>query len=139
MEDAKECIEDFNCDLYIISYCGASRAKQTRDSLDSSGLSSFFRYQYYVKEREYKKHICNYLGADFMIDDREEILNDVNEANPKITTILFGKKKPQKKVHKWAENWVQVVEIIDEIIDENKKTKVVDDPSLDISSFCHDV
>lgn len=128
--------EDFNCELFIISYCGFSRAEKTKESLETSGLSSLFNQQYYVKDRKYKKYICKYLGTDFMIDDKEEILNDVKTENTATTTILFGK-KPNNKKHIYAKDWNEVVNIIDTYTDTVKK--VVDDPSLDISSYCHDV
>ena len=35
-------------------------------------------------------NICDYLGCNVMIDDRIDILDDIKQNNPNITTILFG-------------------------------------------------
>ncbi len=118
--------------LYIISFCGRSRAIQTKNGLDFAGLSDFFNDQFYVKNREDKKYVCKYLGCDIMIDDREGILNDIMQANPKITTILFGS-KPSNKSHKFAQNWHEVLNIINY----HSRTEVIKDPTINLTMCRH--
>jgi len=122
--------------LAIISFCGFSRARDTKKSMDESGLSKLFDAQFYVKKREDKKYICNYLGCDFMIDDREFILDDVKTLNPGAVTILFGGDKgPNQKHHLWAPNWEEVLRLVSE----HSGPKVVANPLQPISVYCHSV
>lgn len=126
--------------LNIISFCGMRRAVATKHSVDSSGLSEFFDNQYYVGNRDHKKYICKYLGCDFMIDDREAILNDVLKYNPGIVTILFQTKPATKCLRKTyphilASNWENVVEIINGKI--GTHSKVPEDSSVDFVKYCH--
>src|ERR1041385_8370851 len=58
--------------LYIVSFCGLTRAKETKLSIESSALHNAFTNQYYVKKREHKREICEYTGCHFMIDVRQE-------------------------------------------------------------------
>lgn len=76
--------------LFIISFCGRSRAVETRASLAKAGLSEFFEDQFFCKDKSNKALICKYLGCDVMIDDRTEILEKVRAINPLINAVLFG-------------------------------------------------
>jgi hypothetical protein len=97
--------------LYIISFCGSKRARETKMSVDSTQLK--FINQYYVKNKDYKREVCDYLGCHFMIDDRQEILDHIKQHNKQIITIQFGECKQQHPRHKYASNWDEVFNIID--------------------------
>lgn len=90
-------------ELYIISFCGKSRANETRTSIEKSGLSDLFTAQYYVKDRSYKNELCQYIGCHFMIDDNAGILDNIKTYNKSITTILFD--TTFHSSHKCVKDW----------------------------------
>lgn len=100
-----------NNHLYLISFCGKKRAYDTHKSIGDSGISYLFKNEFYVKDRQYKKNICSYLGCHFMIDDNLDILDDIKKNNPLIVTIWFNGSKHSS--HKVAKNWKEVIKIID--------------------------
>ncbi len=106
-------LKTMNHNLFIVSFCGLSRAKETKLSIDSSDLHNVFTQQYYVKKKEYKREICDYVGCHFMIDDRQEILDYIKKTNKNIITILFGESKQKQPMHQYASDWNEVVSIIE--------------------------
>jgi hypothetical protein len=60
--------------LVLVSFCGARRARQTREYLAPLGL---FDELVFVKNRDHKTKICKFYGLDVMIDDRLDILETV--------------------------------------------------------------
>lgn len=71
--------------LFLISFCGAKRAAKTREYL--STINHPFDELYFVKDRRYKRDVCERLGVDLMIDDRLDVLCTLR-ATP---TLHFGK------------------------------------------------
>jgi hypothetical protein len=129
--EALEKLKDAGHDLYLISFCGKSRAVETSNSIESNGCSKFFTEQYYVKKKEYKNDICLKLGCHFMVDDRVEILDHIRKYNPTIKTILFGDANGNNELetdHQKASNWDQVIEIINKT--ESFETEVVEPKNL---------
>jgi hypothetical protein len=76
--------------LYLISFCGKKRAIETHDAIINSEIKDIFEREFYVKNIEYKKYICQLVNCDIMIDDTCEILDSVKSFCPNITTILFN-------------------------------------------------
>ncbi len=105
-------LKDNGNKLYLVSFCGKTRAIETKKSIELSGATHLFENQFYVRNREYKADICEHIGCNFMIDDREEILDNVIANNKKITTILFGSDHANNKKHMCAKDWNDVFEII---------------------------
>lgn len=103
--------------LFLISFCGKSRAVETikslKDSYISAGIScaDLFSGIFFVKDKKFKKEMCEYLNCHFMVDDREDILQSINESLCKTVPILFGTEETQTNF-KTASNWNQVTEII---------------------------
>lgn len=111
-EDSVKFLKDQGHNLHLISFCGKSRAAETRVSMNDSGLSDLFKGMYFVKSKPSKNELCQHLGCHFMIDDNIEILDNIKAHNSKIVTILFdGDEHP---VHKCAKDWNSVLKIIDE-------------------------
>ena len=111
-EDSVKFLKEQGHDLYLISFCGKSRAAETRVSMNDSGSSDMFKEMYFVKSKPSKNELCQHLGCHFMIDDNIEILDNIKAHNSKIVTILFdGDEHP---VHKCAKDWNSVLKIIDE-------------------------
>lgn len=79
-------LKELGYDLYIISFCGRRRATKIKEILPKD----LFREQFYVKNIKYKSPICNYIGCNFMIDDKFEIFDHLKIKNDSIITILFG-------------------------------------------------
>ncbi len=110
--------------LFLISYCGEERAKETKQSLIDNNLLNIFDIIYFVKKRKYKKYLCNNLNCHIMIDDNKDILKDIKKYNPNIITILFGKEN----------DWIKTINIINSISYfelSNNKTDILD--------YCHDI
>jgi hypothetical protein len=81
---------DAGHDLYLISFCGRTRAFETRDSIEQHAVSGLFAGQYYVKRKDFKGDICKKLGIDYMIDDCADVLESVVFKNASTRGILFG-------------------------------------------------
>ena len=109
--------------LYIISYSKENMAQYNYTRLADYDL---FWTQYYVSDKSYKSSVVNYLGCDVMIDDNENILNIVKQNKPGVITILFQRYNKQKKQshrhHYIAEDWLEIVEILDRLEIDNCST-----------------
>ena len=66
-------------ELYLISFCGAKRAKETGQYLQRV-YPDLFKELYFVKKRTFKNGVCKYLGIDVMIDDRLDVLETITDA-----------------------------------------------------------
>lgn len=104
--------------LVLISFCGAKRAKATREYLETLNV---FDKMYFVKNKLFKNQICQYEGIDVMIDDRIDVLNTIM---PPADTILF-------------EMQSDACQITDEIksTDSKTTTRITADPIADNLSF----
>ena len=76
-------------DLYLISFCGKSRAEETKKAIDAI-IPSIFTKLFFVKDKKYKKFICEFINCDVMIDDNLNILVDIS---------YFFEKSIAKKSH----------------------------------------
>lgn len=103
--------------LYLISFCGKSRAIITKQSLESTLISGsmscadIFDGIYFVKNKSYKKELCEYLNCHFMIDDRLDVLENILTTSCKTVPILFGS---QDETMISALDWNSVTKIITE-------------------------
>lgn len=85
--------------LFLISFCGKTRAIETKQSLETTMISestscaSLFDAIYFVKDTKFKRPMCEYLNCHFMVDDRDDILLDVQYSACKTIPILFGQRK----------------------------------------------
>lgn len=71
--------------LYLVSFCGHTRAIDTRQKLNEN-YPGLFDALYFVKDRKYKQSICAFLGLDVMIDDRLDVLETISPTQ----TMLFN-------------------------------------------------
>lgn len=110
VEESLQKLKDRGHNLFLISFCGRTRAIETKKSLDESGLSRFFTSQTYVKKRDYKRQICELNNCHFMIDDREDILRNVLNNGSNTIPILFGKISHPEYI--CANDWRKVIDII---------------------------
>lgn len=116
--NALECLLKLKNDghkLYLISFCGKTRAIETYQSLALSHIDNnmccadLFETIYFVKDRTKKKEICEYLHCHFMIDDRVDILQNIVGCKSNTKPILFGSEHSQFIS---APDWTNVVNII---------------------------
>ena len=115
--------------LFLISYCGRPRALETKESLDKTVISEnmmcsdLFEEMYFVKEKAFKKDLCEFLNCQFMIDDRIGIQLNILTSSCKTIPILFGNHSESVKS---AMNWNEVTKIILEtpFFDNKKKSYV---------------
>jgi hypothetical protein len=70
--------------LILNSFCGKRRAIETAKSINELA-PGLFDQLFFVKSKDFKKHVCTHVGADVLIDDTMSILVDVakNEKQPK--------------------------------------------------------
>lgn len=101
--------------LILNSFCGKKRAESTRKyfyTLEAEHNKPIFDEIYFVKKRDYKKHICDKVGADILIDDRLDILNLVNPT----LTMHFGTHSSDTdsnfKSDYQVNNWEEVLKLI---------------------------
>ena len=103
--------------LFLISFCGRTRAVETNKSLQNTMISenqscaSIFDGIYFVKDTTYKRQLCEYLSCHFMVDDREDILFEVQKRSSKTIPILFGQQNHTKFTS--AFDWNIVTAIIE--------------------------
>lgn len=102
--------------LYIISYSKEGMAQSNYNNLINYNL---FWSQYYVDNKSYKASIVKHLSCNVMIDDNENILNQVKNENPEVTTILFQRYNKQKKKshrkHILVDNWVDIITVLERL------------------------
>jgi hypothetical protein len=106
--------------LFILSYCKRKSAEFRTQKLKEDGHSVLFNFEYYTANKYQKYEIINWITADIMIDDNEQILNNIKQYNPNVITILFQEfnevEKRSHKKHLLANNWKEVEELVSKII-----------------------
>ena len=102
--------------LFLISFAGKSRSQETQDSINNT-CPGLFDGLYFVKDKGFKKDVCNFLGCDLMIDDRQDVLDTLE--NTKTQGVLFT-----EDGFTWA-NW--------ECLSVIKPLCAVADPKVDLS------
>lgn len=110
MESLRE-LKSLGHKLVLISFCGARRARETQKYFYKLPENPFSEV-YFVKKRPSKQKICEFVGADVMIDDRLDILKVIQN-----TKTLHFKSHASDADCKYtpdyeAKNWQEVVEII---------------------------
>jgi len=75
-----------NNDLVLVSFCGKSRAFETKQSIEQT-IPGLFKRLIFVKDKKFKGKVCSVIGASFMIDDREEVLDHIVDP---CVPVLFG-------------------------------------------------
>lgn len=131
-KEALKTLKNLDHNLFFVSYCGRSRARETSLSIKNNNLDNLFEKQYYVRSKEFKNELCKYIGCHFMIDDNERILDNIKNNNPSIVTILFGDHhsrtagENQSNKHKIAKHWHDVLDIINstQYFESVKDTKI---------------
>ncbi len=125
---AKETLEKWkseNHELIIISFCKERAAFRRSNRLIEDGDSDLFNFEYYVADKMDKKDVINYIeNVHVMIDDNEEVLNKIKEANKNVITIMFQEfnnvQKTKHKKHFLANNWNELSDLIDTIKNNNR-------------------
>lgn len=117
-------LKNLGNNLFLISYCGEERAKETKQSIIDNNLENIFDGIYFVKKRKYKKYLCNNLNCHIMIDDNNKILKDIKKLNSKIITILFGKEN----------DWIKIINIII-----STSYFEISNNKMDILDYYHDI
>ncbi len=74
--------------LYLISFAGQKRAKETKKAL-TDAYPDLFTGMYFPKSKAFKTNVCQFLGCDIMIDDILELLVDISKAEPRAQCLWF--------------------------------------------------
>jgi hypothetical protein len=118
--------------LVLISFSGAARAKKTYKLLEKLEL---FDKLYFVKRRNYKRQVCEKEGIDVMIDDRLDVLRNINNTKTMLFNMYEGrdfgsdKNVSDFKPNYTAKTWSEVLQNIYSMNFE----KIIPNDDLDIT------
>ncbi len=114
-----EQLKESGFNIFIVSYCKEKSAIFRTNKLKSDFQDIYFDFEYYTTSKLKKCDIINWIQADIMIDDNEQILNNIKESNKDVITILYQEfckvKKGNHKKHLLADNWAELIELISNI------------------------
>ncbi|CAF1105790.1 unnamed protein product [Didymodactylos carnosus] len=125
-------------ELYLISFCGRTRAIKTTNSILEM-IPDIFNGLYFVKNKIFKADVCKYLGCDLMIDDTLDVLKQIHLTIPTMNLCWF-QGDPNWRYNKHYENeqifcsktWPDVLNSVEEIQTQEIRRHLVDlDTSLD--------
>jgi hypothetical protein len=121
--------------LYLNSFCGKNRAMETKAAIEKEA-PGLFDGLFFVKNKKFKGAITRYLGCDAMIDDRLDILQDIQGCKPiwfkGDPTFEDTNKLPRRTNIVEAFTWKEAVEIC-----MNLKPTAIADPTVEIVPFLH--
>lgn len=86
--------------LHLVSFCGATRAKETAASINKIDTKLFDGGLYFTSDSKApakdKGYVCQMLGLDVLIDDTLDILEDIAKHN-QCPVLIWFKGDPQFK------------------------------------------
>lgn len=121
--------------LYLLSFCGAKRAKSTRDYLNEKH-KDLFDVLIFVKNRKFKANLCAKHGIDVLIDDRQDILSNIKPTQSILFTYedtLAGKAIQAPKNMAVASSWEEVLKVLPSI----KKLDLPEQPDVIVGPMCY--
>lgn len=105
--------------LYLISFCGATRAKETYEALVKEKYDKLFEMIFFVKSKDHKKIVCDAIGCHYMIDDTVSILESFYKEvymKNKTIPILFDSTDTTalqtKRKYNYFTNWNDIYEFL---------------------------
>jgi hypothetical protein len=132
--------------LYLISFAGQTRAKETKKALLES-FPDVFDGMYFPKSKSFKTNICQNLGCDIMIDDIVDLLSDISKCEPRMRCLWFQgdpafpeeeKKDPQNTHIHPIGSWKAVLSFI-EGLDMSTLPEIKPNPSHDLSKKIYQI
>lgn len=117
--DALKKLKSLGHRLYLISFCGKSRAIETAAAIQEQ-ISNLFTHLFFVKDKKFKKNLVRSIGCHVMIDDTIDIINDIDDQKLDCELIWFtgdpNLKRPGS-VPKWNKgteiaSWGAIVDFI---------------------------
>lgn len=125
-------LKEFGHQLYLISYCGERRAKETkRGILRIIPRKDLFDGLYFAQRTSNKVDVCRALGCDLMIDDRLKTLKHIQLLIPTMKLIWFSssEENPPPDIIK-VNSWSDIVKTIDEVLIHEAKRHKADSRAL---------
>jgi len=132
--NVKDCVNSLyklkenNHMLYIVSFCGKKRVKNTREQIELL-YNGLFTDMFFVKNKLKKNQILKYCGMDIMIDDTISVIGEITDM-PESHIIHYTENIKPKKLEKIrkchsinrveSDSWNDLVERIPEQIDISK-------------------
>ena len=95
--------------LYLISYCGERRARETKKNLLKILPSkNFFDALYFTQRTSNKLDVCQALGCDIIIEDRLKTLKHIQRTVPTMKFLWFTSSNETQpddiiKVESWSD------------------------------------
>ena len=127
--------------LYLVSYCGARRAEETREQIERL-YPNLFDELFFVKAKKDKNIILKKYAMDVMIDDNIGILQTITDI-PSSHLIHYIEEISQKKLEKTRKyNGTKRTECAtwNEVYDKLLSLESLDripDKNIDVSSLLH--
>lgn len=130
--------EFYECELYLISYCGLARARATKEEVDKLGV---FTETYFTKTKLLKNNVCRHLGIDVFIDDTLEVCINVRKNSSPNTHVIWFQGDPTFEKGKsntrlniiQTKSWEETVEYISNI----GTTRVLEQSDVEITDVIH--
>ncbi|CAF1330651.1 unnamed protein product [Adineta steineri] len=104
--------------LYLISYCGERRARETKRSLSKIlPTKDFFDGVYFTQRTSNKVDVCRATGCDIMIEDRLKTLKHIHTIIPTMKLIWSTStddSQPPDMIK--VESWNDIMKTIDDVL-----------------------
>ncbi|UJR21791.1 hypothetical protein I4U23_024866 [Adineta vaga] len=104
--------------LYLISYCGERRARETkRNLLKILPSKTFFDGLYFTQRTSNKLDVCQALGCDIMIEDRLKTLKHIQRTIPTMKFLWFSsseESQPDDMIK--VESWSDIMKTINDVL-----------------------
>ena len=139
--DSLQKLKDDGHILYLVSYCGARRAAETREQLERL-YPDLFTELFFVKAKKDKNAILKRYGMDIMIDDNIGILQSITDIPPTHVIHYIEEIPPAKleKTRKYngtkrteCETWEELYKILTSLTSLDR----MPDKNIDVSSLLH--
>jgi hypothetical protein len=123
--DALQRLSSLGHRLVLISYAGKTRSQETLDSIRRT-CPDLFDCIYFVRDKKFKRNVCEFAGCDVMIDDRADTL-EMFAGSPTVP-VLFGSASDTLL---WMNDWsFDVTTVL-------PGAKVLPNASIDLSKMVH--
>lgn len=123
--------------LYIVSFCGKSRAIKIKESILKKH-SGIFDGMYFVKDRKFKGYVTKFIGADIIIDDSLDVLCEAMKIDKFVRPIWFSSEKQTEKLYiQQIQKWTEVIEYVNTV--KYRRGEKVNDEVNDIKSKIYNI
>lgn len=119
--------------LVLNSFCGRKRAEETKAALTQT-IPGILHQTFFVKDAKHKGFITQCTGADVMIDDRLDVLQEITRIDPGCPLLLWFTEQNKQLAaqalgsHKIVpvNSWSEIVTVLQDRETLNRPAAVID-------------